>query len=893
MVQILAFLPGALFGILASLYGTVARIYDIMLSLTGYYRDGGIPDNYIITTSSITTTMYTLAGVFMLFRVSVSMINMLIEPDRINDRQAGAGKLLTRIITSLAMLLIFVPTGWIFSKNPDNPGILLRVEKALLAQDGLINNMMPEINGEKGSLEGSDKNSASLIESVNAVPADQFFGEDKKAGYDCYYVNVTNSDERVAQKMDGTTDGPSSKSLTRISGVMHLTFYPDKTGKSNLCQPYAFGDSCNFSYSSETTSPYTDLTSRIVQDKLKDGWSSTYNCPNYLNENHVGGIKAEDAGSDAWYQSGNQGWYGGWHSLDTMKAAIGARNSTTNVVGNDSTKVSAIRNLLGLNGEWLYGVSDEAIDFSQSALSSFLQCTENNQDCEELKYGALLSTDGNANIADALNEEHPTMTLDFMIGVVAGIGFVVWIALLCVDVIIRRFKLMLLEMMAPIPIIAYADPKDETFNKWGKMYISTYLDLFLKLIAIAFAIALLKQIRGAFTDSGLLMLFYIIAILLFAKMVPDMISNIFGIKISSGTFKDIGNMYKKTLGIGTGVALGTAAGVMSGWGAGGGFGTSFFGGLRGAATGAKAGSSGKLSNVLSNTKSVAAHGKFIREKNRDGSTFWGRAQSATQDFFGIDSQADITAREIAMGRIESEKVGRELAEKERAIANEERELLEPLKREKQMLDLYEKHIKSGQDRAKTLMGFHVYDDVVPEVKAYFEEKANYDNLKSNGFLKTVIDAKTGKQIKVQMSNTEIADLERKVSQMNYAAQEGTLDYVLNNLNAKNDKGEFIIDSVVRDAFNSANSVGTEIGFDEAVTWKGSDGFKNKNAASQSRNTEISNQASAIEREADLQRSDLNQEKRQLEAKKQSLDERESRLKLSPEKANDDAVREKK
>ena len=88
MVQLLLSWAGIGFSILVGLYGTVARIYDIMLSLTGYYKEGGVPDNFIITTSNVMTTMYTLAGIFMLFRVTVSMINLLIDPDKTNDSQS-------------------------------------------------------------------------------------------------------------------------------------------------------------------------------------------------------------------------------------------------------------------------------------------------------------------------------------------------------------------------------------------------------------------------------------------------------------------------------------------------------------------------------------------------------------------------------------------------------------------------------------------------------------------------------------------------------------------------------------------------------------------------------------------------------------------------------------
>ena len=91
-MQILVIEEG-LYTIIAGIYTFIARIYDIMLKLVQSGSEAGsIADFYI---SDVATVMYTIAGVFMLFRVTIAMINMLINPDAINDGKAGAGKLIT------------------------------------------------------------------------------------------------------------------------------------------------------------------------------------------------------------------------------------------------------------------------------------------------------------------------------------------------------------------------------------------------------------------------------------------------------------------------------------------------------------------------------------------------------------------------------------------------------------------------------------------------------------------------------------------------------------------------------------------------------------------------------------------------------------------------------
>lgn len=543
MMQILG-VNGALFGILTGLFGTVAKIYDIMLSLTGYFADGGSPDNYVIITSTLTTTMYTLAGVFMLFRVTVAMINMLIEPDRINDNQVGAGKMVTRIITSIALLIMFVPTGWIFNKNPDNPGILMRLEKALLAEDGLINKMMPQIGGDNVKLNSSNKNEL-FISNVYADPNP----------IDCYYVHITHSSQGAATQNADNGNTPSSD--VSITHVIHLSFYDDKTtGTSGKICP---GDykllNCNYSYTSDSSDGYNkSFKGKLTWEQTKKNPPSSYSCPKRINDkkfykNYKKGKTWKDGGSS---------YVGGWSSLEEMKKDV--QDSGIVAAGKNGAKIAQ---LLGIGAEgYLSGISNEAIAFSRNTLSSFVECNSNDSSCKEKLELMLFSRSANSDIAKDLDSKNPTMRLDFLAGVIAGIGLIIWISVLCVDVIIRRFKLMLLEIISPIPIISYVDPKDDTFSKWGKMYIATYLDLFLKLIAISFAIVLLKQVREAIDGSGLLIFFYIIAILVFAKLVPSMISKIFNIDSLGGSFKDIVGMGKKVLGAGVG-AVGAAGATLA------------------------------------------------------------------------------------------------------------------------------------------------------------------------------------------------------------------------------------------------------------------------------------------------------------------------------------------
>ena len=136
------------------------------------------------------------------------------------------------------------------------------------------------------------------------------------------------------------------------------------------------------------------------------------------------------------------------------------------------------------------------------------------------------------------------MSYQPLISTLAG-GFICWILVMfCFDVAVRSVKLGFLRMIAPIPIISRIDPKKgmDTFNKWVKSCTSTYLDLFIRLLAIYFAvfvISLVGDMNFVDASTGLpadvnafVKIFIIMGALLFAKQLPQLIEELTGMKMS-------------------------------------------------------------------------------------------------------------------------------------------------------------------------------------------------------------------------------------------------------------------------------------------------------------------------------------------------------------------------
>lgn len=152
------------------------------------------------------------------------------------------------------------------------------------------------------------------------------------------------------------------------------------------------------------------------------------------------------------------------------------------------------------------------------------------------------------------------------ISMIVPLIFVFILLSFTIDVAVRAVKLAVLRLIAPIPIISYMDPKgskDSAFNSWVKTLTSTYLDLFIRLAAVYFAIYLIQDmiVNGVVINHGsgvigiISLILIWIGIFVFAKQAPKFIKDVLGLKGDSG---------KLFGGIGEALALGAAAGGIIG-----------------------------------------------------------------------------------------------------------------------------------------------------------------------------------------------------------------------------------------------------------------------------------------------------------------------------------------
>lgn len=148
--------------------------------------------------------------------------------------------------------------------------------------------------------------------------------------------------------------------------------------------------------------------------------------------------------------------------------------------------------------------------------------------------------------------------------------YVVWTMIkLLIDVAYRSIKFLLLEVISPIAIISYIDPKSSEkglFSKWLSETLKTYLSLFIRIFIFAMVSVILKQISvSSFFDEGniLTRLFFILALVAFMKTAPMFIDNLFGTEISKGSdTKFASDLLRGGLGAIGGAATGAIGGAV-------------------------------------------------------------------------------------------------------------------------------------------------------------------------------------------------------------------------------------------------------------------------------------------------------------------------------------------
>jgi len=277
----------------------------------------------------------------------------------------------------------------------------------------------------------------------------------------------------------------------------------------------------------------------------------------------------------------------------------------------------------------------------------------------------------------------------YMLFVSSVVGVLIGALLLGVTLSIakRIFKLLILEVMAPIPIMSLIDPKgskDGAFSKWVKSLISTFGDIFLKLglvyLIIVFIHLIVETQDGGsllFTnfpkDTGFrgtyLMILLILGLVFFAKEAPKFIKESLGFKGEGGLFDDVKSVGKAAgLVAGYGVAsVGTVGAAMANWKAAkqenalahpGEKGLNFLRNAGSAIAGAIGGNAVASRALWSknggNPKAVMEALAKRNQRRAAGSTWLGRRASEISGVFTGDTRATSIARQLTNMKQEEE-----------------------------------------------------------------------------------------------------------------------------------------------------------------------------------------------------------------------------------------------
>ena len=598
MFQILNLWHEISFGIVAGIYGTVMKIYDIL------YDIAKNTNQYInMDLEAFTSGLYVVAGVFMLFRVVIGLVQMLLNPDQITDKQVGTGKMITRIVACIVMLLAFQPNGILFGEN----GLLNRIENALLQDDSIIYQIVNPDTKVDLSVDNNEEYNLVSPDKTNILFVGNVYADDDGWTKKCWYHGKITSKKEV---VDNNSSDRGSKKKTVIKAKEQKQFVAIFSNQDNggLKVSGREKDSPLYVKFEEVTETYENKNGKTISVKFtKPGF--TIATQTVWDLGSANGYKVGDCGNWQILASGStmtlsykkngkpkDNMYYGYNSWKDYKNAYlkDIKSKCKDVAENERTEACEDAANGGLGN--LSYASDTALAFAQVAAGSFEECLmDEGNECTEAKQEQFSSTEANEDIINLMDKGD--LELDFIMAIIAGIILIIFLAILAIDIIVREFKLLLLEILAPIPIICYADPKDKIFNQWWKMYISVYVDLFIKLIALNFAIVLIgatvNNVQGL---NGLYVFFFLIAILVFAKLVPTMISKIFGLDSLGGSFKDIAGMAKKGAGFATGAALTGAVGFATGQG---------LGRLSGLAKGAIiGGASGAKGNVFGGAQKI-------------------------------------------------------------------------------------------------------------------------------------------------------------------------------------------------------------------------------------------------------------------------------------------------
>ena len=149
-----------------------------------------------------------------------------------------------------------------------------------------------------------------------------------------------------------------------------------------------------------------------------------------------------------------------------------------------------------------------------------------------------VTTEGDNAYHSDFDDEDYAFNWDGLVAIIAGCATCYILLLFAIDMAVRVFKLAFLELTAPISIVAYMASGDKVLKSWGQEVLKTFLDVFVRIAAIAFYLFLIKNLSTYMSKfdgkdwSFVVKVLLIVGMLIFVKQIPDLINKMFGTNIN-------------------------------------------------------------------------------------------------------------------------------------------------------------------------------------------------------------------------------------------------------------------------------------------------------------------------------------------------------------------------
>lgn len=165
-----------------------------------------------------------------------------------------------------------------------------------------------------------------------------------------------------------------------------------------------------------------------------------------------------------------------------------------------------------------------------------------NEDMSPAKLAQYVGTSGKIEI-DKEEQEVYVYNYMFIITGVVGVAMTYIIISFAIDIAVRMFELIVLEILSPLFIATFVDPKSAQsgpFKNWLSAVGKSYASLYIRLAIIALMVLLVsiinqsKMFQSMGDVSGWAKIFMVIGLLIFAKKAPKWIGDMIGIKGDGG-----------------------------------------------------------------------------------------------------------------------------------------------------------------------------------------------------------------------------------------------------------------------------------------------------------------------------------------------------------------------